>query len=297
VLDRDFERALRKRLGQMGRQDGQAVVTRWAKDDLPHGEAGGEEAAVQEILALLAAREQIMARYHELRPRLAEVTSSHDTFQRTGERNQAMTTLLARAHQADAVLEASGTETGYDEQAAVRDSGFLRDLELLLNHIAEISDERDPTVAFDVAQLPVTREPWGEENIGHLPGLKARLDSPVRDTVFGAIGDLRGTDDEEARQEGLGQAPVEQNAPLKGAFLYRHIRDNRRALLDLVQQVGPSVAIFSLERGGSFLADLISDFRDRLQADPIPNVKVPKSSGTKLGVYSGTGTSSPSSSR
>lgn len=106
--------------------------------------------------------------------------------------------------------------------------------------------------------------------LGHLHGIPARLFNANLDERHKAIGVIRGTDDEEFMQtEG---ATAEKFGPyIKGAILAPFIRDNRRALLDLVHMLGDATAVFSLERGGSLVADHLL----ALQRD-ILNVKIAK---------------------
>ncbi|HET7536325.1 MAG TPA: DUF4157 domain-containing protein, partial [Candidatus Didemnitutus sp.] len=117
----------------------------------------------------------------------------------------------------------------------------------------------------------------------HLSGISARLSAGDFKERHRAIGDIRGTDDDEHMQthrfvsRGPGQQPeaIPIDPYIKGAILLKFIKDNRAAVLNLVRQLGDdTVALFSLERGGSLLADHIAAYFPGL-----PNVKIPKPQG------------------
>lgn len=96
----------------------------------------------------------------------------------------------------------------------------------------------------------------------HLKGMKSNLLCSTHATRFTAIGKLRGTDNEELLQDNH----------IKGAILSQFIIDSRLAIAKLISVLGEdTMAIFSLERGGSLLADHILRVKQNLL-----NVKVPK---------------------
>ena len=70
--------------------------------------------------------------------------------------------------------------------------------------------------------------------------------------------------------------PIEAERQGRGAILRQFIADERRALFGLVEPLRGAHAVFSLERGGSFVADALLRLMTVLRRARPENVKVPK---------------------
>jgi hypothetical protein len=89
--------------------------------------------------------------------------------------------------------------------------------------------------------------------------------------------------DQEIREGGVGtvRGTDESYSNYQGAILRQFILEERRAILGLVRIAAGADAIFSLERGGSLIADLI----EKLSRERIANIKVAKPTAENLERY------------
>lgn len=131
----------------------------------------------------------------------------------------------------------------------------------------EQAERKEPSLSMGGDEV---FEPIEHAELGHLHGIRARLSDANLDERHKAIGVIRGTDNEEFLQQ-TGKTAETFGPYIKGAILAPFIRDNRRALLDLVHMLGDATAVFSLERGGSLVADHLLAVRHDLL-----NVKIAK---------------------
>ncbi len=134
----------------------------------------------------------------------------------------------------------------------------------ILSYLIHFPTNRVPTPDLKYPSALIETQPFltNIEGWEKLRETKSMLFAKERSTRFNAIGRLRGTDDDKYIQEGQ----------IKGAIFAPFIMDSRRAIANLVSVLGNTVAIFSLERGGSLLADHLHRVRQELL-----NVKIPKS--------------------
>lgn len=271
-FEEGFLPRLRKILGKNGEAHELATILDKQEKTYPFE---SPEAGAQFIDSLLQIRRNALTIYDGNEELISRMTRMHD--------------------QAQSRQSGLGYDTGLLEEAVRlnRVAGKLRDewnwnLEWI-HRLVQLDSQIGQTISQALAsfgeirphdftqppQAPLEVVDWGDDYIDHLKGSQAELASPDFDKRFEAIGNLRGSDDEEPLSEGV-------KPHFKGAIPYPYIKGSRRAILDLVHLVGDSVAVFSLERGGSLLADHIADFRDRMGIRAIPNVKVPKSAGLKF---------------
>lgn|GEM_PF-4026528 len=144
--------------------------------------------------------------------------------------------------------------------------------EVLINKNVEVelirlNDNRRLAIPIeDVSEKPLPT--FGHTGIGSFDigeeSTKKRLEtqpallSEVQETREGGVGTVRGSD--------------ESYSSYQGAILRQFILEERRAILGLVRIASGADAIFSLERGGSLIADLI----EKLSRERIANIKVAK---------------------
>ncbi len=121
----------------------------------------------------------------------------------------------------------------------------------------------------EALNLPTTEEhgslsvrPWTEKEYQLLAGKKEALLSDDVGKRKEAIEQIRGKD----KQYHIGQ----------GAILRRFIMEERKAIMGLVSAAIGSDAIFSLERGGSMISDLIVRLAGVVQSIKFANIKEPK---------------------
>jgi len=160
------------------------------------------------------------------------------------------------------------------------DLGYARQVVDFIDRVldgAEVwlsGDFLDVSAKLPHITLPRVREvPWNGEPVQHLFGVLEGLNSSDIELRKKQIGLLRGADDENnptIRDAGDGRGH------LKGAIPFPFIAACRKGLMGLVQQVGDSVAVFSLERGGSLLGDHIVDFLELMEERRLSHVKVAK---------------------
>ena len=132
----------------------------------------------------------------------------------------------------------------------------------LVKEFSEILMNPKHNKPSDHSTTASTDAPRGEiEQIEPPEALKG-IESELFDNDYGkrydAIGKLRGKDEEYTENQGAIYAPF--------------IKDSREAIARLVQLVGNSTAVFSLERGGALVADHIV----RMGNLNIPNIKISK---------------------
>jgi hypothetical protein len=274
LVDGNILGAVRQGIKEIG-TEGFKALKALEQDSVPRNSI---EATVAEINRRVEIRHDLMLE----RDKLALAIRLHDIEQTSGKRSTAQTQALASAVQMDVTIGKLLSEWNYSEDQCRHGGTLLGEIQRLLQRASLQNPVAPPRVFLPTSRAHVVEMPWDNEPISHLHGIKDELQAPKSEkTRFQAIGKLRGVDDEEPRQIGLGGDGSGKKL-LKGAILHRYILDNRRAILDLVEQVAPNVALFSLERGGSFLADLISDFyQSQHPTRVLPNVKVPKSAGLK----------------
>jgi hypothetical protein len=269
--------------------EAQKLLSLWASDDTPLRIVRDLDATAGEIRELADEKRSLSANLRRQGRALKLLVRRHNAMQIEGARNQRMTELLSLAHQQFELAQRGLVEWSWERARIDRERMLIYRLDHVLEEVRNLRGTADAEAPMETHQLPVVNEDWDErEDISHLHGIKEQLASP---NTKKAIGKLRGTDDEEPRQHDLDRDRDPERSPppgaLKGPILYRYIRNNRRAILDLVQHVGDSVALFSLERGGAFLADLVTDFRRERGDRPIPNFKISKEAGkSAAGVYS-----------
>jgi hypothetical protein len=113
------------------------------------------------------------------------------------------------------------------------------------------------TLSLDPACAKVVRV-LNPAHLKSLQGLAANLFSPAVDVRRATINALRQDDF--------------VYTDLQGAIPAQAVKLNRNAISQLVQQIGPNSAMFSLARGGALLADHIENLMER----GILNIRIPK---------------------
>jgi hypothetical protein len=264
--------ALRKAIG--GNPDLQKIISLWVKDEenRTFSDVAEAKAALESAFQIHTNAQQIHKNNQQM---IANLTAIHDQSQSQQSGYTYNTRLLehvTRMNLLASMLRQDWKWTpGFYQHIIDLDGAIIHVIHQLLGSFGMINPQ-----TFDAPpQAPYAMVAWGDDTIQHLSGSMARLDDPIRRTRFDEIANLRGHDDEGPFQ------PDEKahSQHYKGAIPYSFIASSRSALLHLVEQVGDSVAIFSLERGGALLADHLVDLLDQVHHASIHNVKVPKSSG------------------
>lgn len=115
---------------------------------------------------------------------------------------------------------------------------------------------------------PLDNGSWGEPEELLLTGKKQALLHGTHQQRLEAIDQIRGKD--------------KVYHPGQGAILRQFIMEERKAIMGLVSAAIGSDAIFSLERGGSMISDLIVRLADVAQGRELQAFKVPKVMGENL---------------
>lgn len=257
------------------------ILTLWSQDNRIHRYNSPQEVvdAINDIIRIYTNAHEIGLRNNQI---IQQIIRTHDISQSNRHLPGYNTQLLERAFR----LNLLASQFRNNWQWYFDWTQRLIDLDWeVINSIQQVLDNfgiRGLPQMPPPEQEPIAMVDWGHDSVNHLINIKDRLQNVDFDTRHNAIGVLRGADDEEAIQ------PSEQHPYVKGAILRRYILSSRQAILNLVHQVGDSVAIFSLERGGSLLADHISDLMIAAGLQTIPNVKVSKRSGLIDGQYNRT---------
>ncbi len=241
----------------------------WATDGIAHTYATWQ-AAIDDLVDM---HDKIVAISNELPKRKIEFDNILDNYHSS--RSRISPVMLDRVQNHLTFLLSMSNKWQYQPQWVATFGDQYAALVKILEEAARLhelgpveqAERKEPSLAMHGDEV---FEPVAHENLGHLHGIAARLSDANLDERHKAIGVIRGTDDEEFMQT-EGATAVSFGPYIKGAILAPFIRDNRRALLDLVHMLGDATAVFSLERGGSLVADhLLALRRDIL------NVKIAK---------------------
>jgi len=264
-------KALRKLIND--RPEAQLLVAIWDKDKQCHSFDSPAE-AFSLISKYVDIKEIAGTIYEKLNKIIQRMIEEHDRVESRQEGYGYNNQLLEHAYRL--TRYAGALQAGWKW-----DIGWIQYLvdqySLILETVTHLRDTMAPARSYTfwpLPQAPLQSVDWGDDSIGHLAGSLKKLASPDLGTRFAEIGNLRDEDDE--------QPLSKKNGRYKGAIPYAFLRSSRRAILDLVTQVGDSVAVFSLERGGALLADHIADVTRLMSGRYIPSVKVPKSSGVTV---------------
>lgn len=233
------------------------VLAAWATDDIPHVYASWDD-AVADLVRMDKEKNAIGGALPTDRAQFDSILDSYHS-----DTSAVSPVLLDAINNRFASLASMLGHWQYEAQ-------WLREFALVAQSLSRLLDEA--VRLHEQAPIPEEQQqmspssakgdeqfdPIAHEQLPHLHDIPERLSTPMtglgRDERHKAIGVIRGTDNDEFMQTD-GSTAEKHGAYVKGAILAPFIRDNRKALLGLVHMMGDATAVFSLERGGSLVAD------------------------------------------
>ena len=255
--------------GQIGARKLNRAISNWGRDSIPHRYVTWD-AAVADIVNL-DKRKVVMTNF--LKTFKAKFDVVLDNYH--SKRSRIHPSLLDQINRSLLFLRKKSREWEYE-------TGWMDHFKQDLQHSWELikkAEKLQELGPVEEEEHKMEAEPRkGDEQlrvmshrqVPHLHGVPGKLSNPDVRIRHEAIGVIRGTDNEEHVQ--TSGDVVDKTGPyIKGAIMAPFIRDNRKALLNLVRMVGNATAIFSLERGGSLIADHLTALGQKIM-----NVKIAK---------------------